>query len=193
MTRGLDATAACWPPIAKAYGWVHRAAQLLNHPEPQPVERRRREYRELLGEMRREKEALGPLAPAADHFVKVTKSYWTGLFRCYEVPDLPRTNNDLEQLFGSARYHERRASGRKGASPGLVVRGAARIVAAIATRTRPYGPDELRPRDLTEWRHLRAQLDARSEARRRQLRFRRAPTAFLAELEARLIHPSLPP
>ncbi|MBV8128581.1 MAG: hypothetical protein JO114_13125 [Planctomycetaceae bacterium] len=47
------------------------------------------------------------------HFAKVSKSYWPGLFRCDESSELPRTNNDLEHLFGSHRYHERRASGRR--------------------------------------------------------------------------------
>jgi hypothetical protein len=52
------------------------------------------------------------------------------------VPGLPRTNNDPEQCFGRHRYHERRASGRKAASPGLVLRGEARPLAASATRRR---------------------------------------------------------
>ena len=57
-------------------------------------------------------------------FLKVTKSYWKGLFRCYRFPrTLPRTNNDLEHHFGIARYDERRASGRRNASPAMVVRG----------------------------------------------------------------------
>lgn len=139
------------------------------------------------------KAELGALATGIDHFVKVTRSYWRGLFHCYKVGDLPRTNNDLEQAFGSVRYYERRASGRKGAAPGLVTRGAARIIAALATRRRRYGPAELRPRNLDAWRQLRGQLEARGEARRRQLRFRRDPARYLADLEARLRHPSLPP
>ena len=31
-----------------------------------------------------------------DHFLKVFRSYWPGLFHCYDVEDLPRTNNDLD-------------------------------------------------------------------------------------------------
>ena len=57
------------------------------------------------------------MAPAVEHFRTVTKSYWLGLFQCYQVAELPRTNNDLEHLFGSTRYLERRATGRKMASP----------------------------------------------------------------------------
>ena len=63
----------------------------------------------------------GNLSGALGTFRKVTRSYWPGLFHCDDVADLPRTDNDLEQLFGSHRYHERRSSGRKVASPGLVV------------------------------------------------------------------------
>src|SRR5918992_794130 len=91
----------------------------------------------------------GSLAEAVDHFLKVTRSYWPGLFHCYAVADLPRTNNDLEQLFGAHRYHERRSSGRKVASPGLVVRGAVRVPAALATRLRgEVRGEDLMPSDL---------------------------------------------
>jgi hypothetical protein len=45
----------------------------------------------------------GPLATAKQHFLKVTQSYWSGLFACYDDPELPRTNNALEQFFGSFR------------------------------------------------------------------------------------------
>ena len=40
---------------------------------------------------------------------------------CYDVPGLPRTDNALEQLFGSTRHHERRCTGRKVASPSPVL------------------------------------------------------------------------
>ena len=108
------------------------------------------------------------------------------------MPDLPCTNNALEQYFGSARYHERRASGRKGASPGLVVRGAVKVVAAVATQDRPFDDAELRPTDLLRWRELRRQLATRQAARCAQRRFRRDPDAYLAALEEALFRASLP-
>ena len=33
------------------------------------------------------------------HLDKVSQSYWPGLFHCYDVPGLPRTNNALESHF----------------------------------------------------------------------------------------------
>jgi hypothetical protein len=143
--------------------------------------------------MAAERETLGDLAPAVDQFLKVTASYQPGLFHCYEVDGLPRTNNDLEQFFGSARYRERRATGRKAASPALVVRGSVRVVAAVATPAGGFGAEDLRPPDLARWRELRRSLAYRHETRRAQLRFRRNPHAYLTALEDRLLKLALPP
>ncbi len=188
----MQQTAGLWPAIEKGYSWVHRAARVLENADGHDVLLVRREYRRLLAEMRREQAQLGALAWVVPHFCKVTKSYWPGLFRCYETAELPRTNNDLEQCFGSLRYHERRTSGRKGAAPGLVVRGQVRLLAAVATRTREVQAEDLRPVDVAAWCALREALDERQEARRRQLRFRRDPEAYLHSLEERLLKPSLP-
>lgn len=176
-----------------AFGWVHRAAAILRNKAGQDGAGVRRRYRGLLGAIARHRRASGRLAEAFDHFRKVTRSYWPGLFRCYEVPDLPRTNNDLEQFFGSYRYHERRSSGRKVACPGTVVRGSVRLVASAATRLRPIGPEDLVPSDLKAWRELRGSLERRQAVRTLGRRFRRDPVAYLRSLEDSLINQSLPP
>jgi hypothetical protein len=142
--------------------------------------------------MREQRAQAGMLAPAIDHFLKVTQSYAPGLFHCYDIAGLPRTNNDLEQVFGGLRYHERRATGRKGASPALVVRGSARIIAAVVTRQRPRDAAELRPHDIHAWHALRHQLEYRQEARRVQRRFRQDPDTYLAQLEEQLLSATLP-
>jgi len=142
--------------------------------------------------MARDREKAGALAPAIDRFLKVSRSYWPGLFHCYSVEGLPRTNNDLEQFFGSCRHHERRATGRKGASPGLVLRGSVRLVAGGATRLRIRTGAELQPRDLAGWKQQRQQLEARRQVRRRGLHFRRDPKAYLENLEEQLGKLGLP-
>jgi hypothetical protein len=132
-------------------------------------------------------------AEAFDHFRKVRRSYWPGLFPCYDVDDLPRTNNDLEQCFGSFRYHERRCSGRKVACPGTVVRGSVRLMAAAATRLRPVQVSDLVPTDLAAWRSLRESLERRRAVRVLGRRFCRDPAAYLRSLEEALIKATLPP
>jgi len=193
LARGLAATAALWPTISAAYGWVHRVAHLLDPERAVDGATVQREVGVVVAEMAQGQADAGPLALAIGHFLKVTTSYWPGLFHCYDVTGLPRTNNDLEHLFGSARYYERRATGRKGASPGMVVRGAVRIIAAVASQGSGWRGPELRPLDLGAWRRLRCELDSRHLARRAQSRFRRHPVAYLAAAEAILIKQSLPP
>jgi hypothetical protein len=142
--------------------------------------------------MRRAIPRAGKLQGAFRHFVKVTRSYWPGLFACYDVADLPRTNNALEQFFGSGRYHERRIRGTKAASPGLVLRGSVRLVAAAATRLQTVTGPTLAPADLSAWRSLREDLEQRRITRTQRRRFRRDPQAYLADLEAKLTQLILP-
>lgn len=192
LAAGLAKTADFWPDLQRAYAWVHRAAHLLSNTEGRDLFTLRRDYRCLLAEMRREQASLGALAPAIAIFRKVSRSYWPGLFACATTPHLPATNNDLEPCFGSVRYHERRATGRRGASPTLVVRGQVRLVAALASGGPPLDAAALRPSDLTAWRALRRTLEHRHQARRAQSRFRRDPARYLGALEATLLQPSLP-
>jgi hypothetical protein len=195
LKRGLEETATLWPSVRVAYRWVKQVAKLLANRSQRPAYKVRQRLSQLLSAMRQAAGQAKAKAVRAQlrHFVKVTKSYWPGLFRCYESADLPRTNNDLEQLFGSHRYHERRASGRKCASPGLVVMGAVRVVAGLATRLRPE-EGLLLPTDyVARWRATRAELAKRRQARRQQRRFRRAPITYLQKLEELADKLSLPP
>jgi hypothetical protein len=194
LVRALAHTALLWEPIYLTYSWVHRAAHLLANEKNLRVEELRREYRRLLAQMSSQREQAGDLSGAVSLFLKVTKSYWKGLFQCYRYPagTFPRTNNDLEHCFGSVRYAERRSSGRKGASPALVVRGSVRVVAAIATPPAGFAAQDIRPNDVEGWRSLRASLENRRESRRAQLRFRRNPEAYLGKLEEQLLKQALP-
>ncbi len=189
----MAATAPLWPPIQTAYALVHQAAHLLANHDDLDGAALSQTYREQVLTPLRAHQAPGdPLALATTHFAKVTASYWPGLFHCYDVAGLPRTNNDLEQYFGAARHLERRATGRKGASPALVVRGAVRVVALLAMRQQAFAADELRPRDIAAWKALRQRTDARHHTRRAQARFRRDPATYLATLEEQLLKPALP-
>jgi hypothetical protein len=191
LVAALAATAPLWPPVRVAYAWVWQAAHLLGADGPGVAAAVRRRLGGLLGAMARHRGLAGALASGVEHFVKVTRSYWPGLFHCYEVADLPRTNNDLEQFFGSHRYHERRAGGRKGASPSLVLRGEARLLAAAATRQHVYTGAELAEADPAKQAELRQHLEARRQRRVNRTRFRRDPRAFLQQLEEKLLQPAL--
>jgi hypothetical protein len=188
LGKGLEQTKEMWPEVRAGFKWVRRVAHVLsNHKERSGAQVRLR-WRNVLGRMeaeagRLEQRGEEKQAEALRHFGKVSHSYEPGLFHCYDVADMPRTNNDLEQLFGSHRYHERRATGRKVASPGLVVRGSVRLVAGVATRLRVFSGEELAPKNLEVWRNQRDELQQRRHARVCQRRFRRDPDAYLKDLE----------
>jgi len=193
IARGLARTAALWPAVQVAYGWVHQAAHILGNEAGLDAGAVRRRLHGLIGAMIRHQSKAGRLSGAVAHFRKVTRSYSPALFHCYAVPDLPRTNNGLEQLFGSHRHHDRRATGRKTASPAMVLRGSVRLLAATATRLRPADARDLACADRGQWRALRAQLDERRHSRVLRTRFRRDPQRYLGELERLLCQQALLP
>src|SRR5918998_474416 len=92
----------------------------------------RSSYQEVLDGMRTLRARGGWLGEVATTFLKVTANYGEALFQCYDMADLPATNNDLERRFGTLRYHERRCSGRRAVSGGLVLRGAVRVVTVLS-------------------------------------------------------------
>jgi hypothetical protein len=191
LEHGLERTRSLWPPIRRAYAWVHQAARILENAGGEPAATVRRRLDGLLGAMARHRAKAGPLAEAVEHFRKVSRSYRPGLFHCYAVADLPRTNNGLEQLFGSCRRHERRATGRKSNSSATVLRGPVRIIAAVATWLRRQDAGDLAGADRQRWREMRARLERRRHARVLRAQFRRDPGAYLSRLEQLLCQPAL--
>jgi hypothetical protein len=193
LERGLTETAPLWPDVRVGYHWVQQVADILRNEAQLAATAVRRRLGGLLGAMTRYQGAAGTLASALVHFRKVTRSYWPGLFPCYTLPELPRTNNDLEQFFGAYRYHDRRTTGRKVPSPGLVLSGSVRVVTAAATRLRLFSAEDLAPEDVSAWQALRQEQARRQQQRTLRRRFRQAPVAYLAKLEADLLQLILPP
>lgn len=190
--RGLEHTQGLWPPIRRAYAWIHQAAHILENAAGEPALAVRRRLDGLLAAMARHRAKIGPLAEAVDHFRKVTRSYRPGLFHCYAVADLPRTDNALEQLFGSYRRHERRTTGRKANSSATVLRGPVRIIADLATRLRRQDASDLAGADRQRWCEVRVNLECRRHTRVLRAQFRRDPKAYLRWLEHLLRQPTLP-
>ncbi len=187
VTKGVKATAALWPPLQNAYKQVHQAAQILANPQQHTGAQVREHYLAFVDQMQKQKTDMGPLSEAIEHFCHITENFAAGLFHGYDVEGLPRTNNELEHCFGVARVHERRATGRRGAIPGVVVRGSVRLLAVVVATREDVQAADLQPTNYQAWRELRAQLRSREEARRQQWRFRKDPAAYLAALEAQLL------
>jgi hypothetical protein len=195
LHRALEATAHLWPSLVLMFSFIAKAAVLLDNPAQQAGEVVRAHYQEFLKQL-----ADACAAPTGEgirgwgaRLQKITQSYWAGLFHCYDIAGLSRTNNDLEQFFGRLRHQERRITGRKRAPPSLIVRGAVRVIAAVVSWAGPVDPLRLADVDPLAWREERRQLRRPQRARVLQRKFRRDPDGFLEELEERLVKLILPP
>lgn len=96
LTKGVTATSSLWADVQTGYHWVYRAAHILSNEEKLKGAQVRQRYERLLAEMADVSASSEALTTMLTTFRKVTASYWPGLFHCYDVPDLPRTNNGLE-------------------------------------------------------------------------------------------------
>ncbi|MGZ3415851.1 MAG: ISNCY family transposase [Isosphaeraceae bacterium] len=193
LHRGLEATAPLWPELVIAQGGLDEAARLLANPEAFDSAEVQARYEQRLVDLREESSPSLPLRRMAAQFAKVTASYGAQLFACYDVEELPRTNNDLEPLFGGVRHQLRRTTGQKNAPAHRVVRGRARLPAAVATRERRFTADDLAQVDLERWRNQRTLLNQRHLPRLLGRRFRRNPQAYLQKLEEQVVKLGLPP
>lgn len=172
---------------------MHQAATILRNEAQLGSREVRRRFQGLMGAMGRWKTQVPTLVGAVEHFLKVTRSYWSGLFHCYDIAALPRTNNDLEQTFGKWRHHQRRCSGQKVAPATAVIRGSVQLTSALATQQRTFSAHDLALVPHQQWQHLRATLRKHQQKRVKQRQFRSAPHAYLTQLEQKLLQPTLPP
>jgi hypothetical protein len=93
--------------------------------------------------------------------------YWSGLFHCYNIVGLPRTNNDHESLYGQTKRQLRRQLGVSELREPLLRRGAWTIFQVDAA-----SPTELRERlAQVPWEDYVAER-ARFERRQDQFRLR---------------------
>ncbi len=99
LAKALQRTAGLWPPIKHAYALVYQAAHILANHEQQTAAQVRETYWGWVKHMQEQQGSLGTLSAAIDHFVEITGNFAPGLFQCYDVPDLPGTNNEPCALF----------------------------------------------------------------------------------------------
>ncbi len=126
------------------------------------------------------------LRPKVEHLVTVLRRLGPGLYHCYDVPGLPRTDNDLEQFYRRVKADQRRITGHKRADAfvvrvgGFAVSATAAGPASTASLLQALAavPSDARQRE-------RVILRANQERQTTMRRFRLHRAAYLADLEAR--------
>jgi mutator family transposase len=120
LYQGLQVALA---PFAQTYqtcqqgaAWLRDIAYILEPTAPQAVrgEQVARQLRDYLDTVLRWPDVTPTLSAFGRHLDKVSRSYWPGLFHCYDVPGLPRTNNALESCFHDTGRRLLRTTGQQG-------------------------------------------------------------------------------
>ena len=114
---------AALSPLAKTYediqqgaAWLHDLSYILEPSATSP-----RSAATVASQLRRDLAVVhyrpglpATLSAFGAHLDKVSRRYWSGLFHCYEVPHLPRTNNELASRFRETNRRVLRSTGQKG-------------------------------------------------------------------------------
>lgn len=120
LNQGLQ---AALPPLAGEYRdlqrgatWLQDIDHILKPPDDHPLtgEQVSQQLRAYLDDLLNLPDVSPRLDDFRHHLDKVSTSYWPGLFHCYDLEGLPRTNNDVESLFRDTQRRLLRTTGQKG-------------------------------------------------------------------------------
>lgn len=119
----------------------------------------------------------------ATHIQRVFHNLWWGLFVCYDVVGLPRTNNELERFMRYLKMGQRRVSGRKNVHEFIIRYGAYAALIDVA-ESREQLLTRLAQVDQEAFLQERHRLDASLLQETKLYAFRCQRADYLAELEA---------
>jgi len=116
LQGALSPFAGDYQDLEQGAGWLSDIAAILEPPADNQVsgEQVSRQLRTYLDDLCRLSDLSPPLDAFRQHLDKVSISYWPGLFHCYDLKGLPRTNNGLESHFRDTQRQLLRTTGQKG-------------------------------------------------------------------------------
>src|SRR5262245_33985469 len=154
--------------------WLRDIAYIL---EPSPAQPPSAAYvagqlRGYLDTVLRLPEVTPTLSAFGLHLDKVSRSYWPGLFHCYDMPSVPRTNNGLESHFRDTSRRLLRTTGQQGLTQRMLQRqGAWELLPRPPTEAQVLGAlGQTPPEDLAQERQRFAAHRQRFRLQRRSLK-----------------------
>ncbi|MDM8528630.1 hypothetical protein QUF58_10520, partial [Anaerolineales bacterium HSG24] len=177
--------------LSEAYGWVLKISDILDKPLPllpdsdvpdKPLSTTvETELDQFLTELDKRNDLNEFLVSFRKKLRNLTKRYKPGLFHCYDIPGLPRTNNDTEALFGRVRRQTKRTSGAYHAKQRLREQAAWLLFALADDEEQQL--QRLKRVPLQEWRNERQRMQEHLASFRDDRVFRKKPDQYLAQLE----------
>jgi len=124
------------PALSHAAQWLADLADTLD-PDGKPArtgEQVRTDWLDCLTRIQTQSEQSSRLQQFSAKICKVSKSYAPGLFHSYDIPALPRTNNDRESEFRRLRQRLLSTTGQVGTTKRLLLRtGAWELIPGLAS------------------------------------------------------------
>ena len=120
----LHSIQATYSLLCEAAEWLKKIAFILD-PDGKPVrsgQQVRQELFAFLQEVQATRTSDPFLRQTYNNILKTTLRYAPGLFHCYDIPHLPRTNNDRESEFRDLHRRLLRTTGQKGLSHRILQR-----------------------------------------------------------------------
>ena len=120
LRQGLQTALAPWTleydELQQGAAWLRAIDHILAAPDAAPVtgEQVAQQLRTYLDDLGVLPDLAPRLAAFRSHLDKVSTSYEPGLFHCYDIADLPHTNNGLESHFRDTQRRLLRTTGQKG-------------------------------------------------------------------------------
>lgn len=183
MAAALDGTRVSSPDVRYLDRFVKRTARLLGLPKASSRQVARTLDR-LVAQLRQaiDRHAGSNRALALRHMVKTTEIFGSKLFTHYDHPEIPRTDNGLEGLFGLARRHERVITGHKSTARRTVRDGPFLVVALQRGRHGLPSLEELGVVPEKRWRQTLAEIREARSRYDRPRRIRAGLKTLLGEL-----------
>lgn len=124
LRRALKVMRRDYTEMRQAADWLEQLAAILD-PDGKPARSGaevQTEWQAYLDQIVEESQASSPLLEFGSKIVKVSRSYAPGLFHTYDVPGLPRTNNERESEFRDVTRRLLATTGQVGAAKRLLLR-----------------------------------------------------------------------
>jgi hypothetical protein len=186
LSRTLPGYATPFKEVQQAQTWVKDIAAVLDTPLPSQTDPSlgadavALQLAHCLGALADQPNLSPWLTQMRRDLFALTDRYWTGLFPCYDIPGLPRTNNDLESLFGQTKRQFRRRLGISQLREPLL-RHAAWTILQIEVSSPAELHRELERVDVERYQRERKRYDQRQELFHHRHRWRHQRDAVLKQ------------
>jgi hypothetical protein len=178
LQSALSPCAQTYEELRQGAAWLRDIAYILEPCPTYPMSAAQvaGHLRSYLDTVQQWPDVAPPLERFGLHLDKVSRSYWPGLFHCYDVPSVPRTNNELESRFRETGRRLLRTTGQQGLTQRTLQRqGAWELLPRPPTEDQLLGAlCQTPPEDLAQERQRFAAHRQRFRLQRRSFKQTRA-------------------